>query len=153
MKKFLLGLAVIAVVVTAAGAVMAADTASVTVSAAVVGTCKFNSGGSMDFGNLDPASGADVAATVTQPAFWCTKSAAYTLDDDNGQNESGTTHRVKHASSNDYIPYTFAYTGTGTGQGKNTAISMDIAGSITGSDYVDSPVGSYADTVVVTVNP
>lgn len=152
MKK-LLAVMTTVVAVVAAQQGFAADTASVAVSAAVVGTCKFNSGGAMAFGNLDPASGADVGATVTQPEFWCTKSSDYTLADDNGLNESGTTHRVKHASSADYIPYTFTYTSTGTGQGKNTPITMNIAGTIAGADYVDSPVGNYADTVVLSINP
>lgn len=157
MKRLLVGFMTVAMLI-AATAIMqqqafAADTASVAVSATVVGTCKFNSGGTMAFGNLDPASGADVNATLTQPAFWCTKGSSYTLSDDDGLYESGTTHRVKHAASADYIPYTFTYTSTGTGTGRTSPITMNIAGTIAGTDYVDAPVGGYADTVVLSVNP
>lgn len=130
---------------------LAAGTTTVNVSATVVGTCQFNSGGSVTF-TLDPSVGGDVVGTVTQPQFWCTKNATYTITDDNGLNASGTTHRMKDAGTN-YIPYSFTYTTTGTGQGKTSPITMDISASVLEADYINAPAGTYTDTVTLTINP
>ena len=97
------------VLVLAMGLVMAlssvamADQATVDVSANVVGVCKFLTGGGMDFGGLDPSTGVDKNATVTQPTFWCTKGTIATISDDLGKWESGVQRRVKHASLDEYL--------------------------------------------------
>jgi spore coat protein U-like protein len=94
--------AVIATVAFAGGA-FAADSATVDVSATVVGVCKYSTNtGSVSF-TLDPSVGGPVNGTLSQPAFWCTKGTGYTITDDNGLNESGTTHRMKHATAAEYI--------------------------------------------------
>jgi spore coat protein U-like protein len=145
-------LALIATAVFAAGA-LAADSATVGVSASVVGVCKYSTAtGSVSF-TLNPATGGPVSGTLSQPAFWCTKGASYTITDDNGLNESGTTHQMKHATLTEYIPYTFTYTATGTGSGKSTPITMNIAASVAESDYIDKSEGSYADTVTLSITP
>lgn len=132
---------------------LAGDTASVAVSAAVSGSCKFNSGGAVSF-VLDPASTSDATGTVTQPAFWCTKGSAYSLSDDDGVNESGIgAQRMKHATLAEYIPYTFAYTTSGTGTGKGTPITLDIASTVVNSNFVNASAGAYADTVTLTITP
>jgi len=131
----------------------AADTATVGVTASVVGVCKYSTAtGSVDF-TLDPSVGGAVSGTLSQPAFWCTKGTSYSITDDNGLNESGTTHRLKHASLTEYIPYTFSYTASGTGAGKSTPVTMNISASVAESDYIDASEGSYADTVVLTITP
>jgi spore coat protein U-like protein len=56
-------------------------------------------------------------------------------------------------TANEYIPYTFTYTTTGTGKGKSTAITMDIASTVAETNYINALVGSYADTVTLTINP
>lgn len=132
---------------------LAGDTASVAVSAAVSGSCKFNSGGAVSF-VLDPASTSDATGTVTQPAFWCTKGTAYSLSDDDGVNESGVgAQRMKHATLAEYIPYTFAYTTSGSGTGKGTPITLDIASTVVNANFVNASAGAYADTVTLTVTP
>ena len=134
---------------------VAADTATVTVSANVVGTCKFNSGGSVSF-TLDPTSGSNATGTVTQPAFWCTKGASYTITDDKGVNEASAgvaPRRMVHATLTEYIPYTFAYTATGTGTGKTSPITLDISASVVNSDFVNASAGNYADTVTLSITP
>ena len=151
MKRLFILLAAIGLLAAASGA-MAADTASVAVSATVTGTCKFNSGGTLSF-TLDPSTGGAVTGTVSQPAFWCTKGASYTLSDDDGLNPSGTTHRMKHATLNEYIPYSFTYTTSGTGLGNGNPVTMDIASTVVEADYMDVPAGSYSDTVTMTINP
>lgn len=152
MKRVLLTLIVVVGFAILPSLTMATDTATVNVSATVVGTCKFNSGGSVVF-SLDPSSGGAVSGTVTQPAFWCTKNTSYTITDDDGLYESGTTHRMQHTTLTEYIPYSFNYTATGSGLGKNNAISMNITATVLEADYIDASAGSYSDTVTLTINP
>ena len=152
MKKWLGLTMVLGLVLGLAGVVKAGDTATVAVSANVVGTCKFLTGGSISF-SLDPSVGTDVNGTVTQPTFWCTKGSSYAITDDDGLNESGTTHRMKHATLSEYIPYTFTYTATGTGTGRTSTVTMNIASVVASADYIDATYGSYADTVTVTITP
>ncbi len=132
---------------------MAAGTASVGVSATVLaGSCRFSRGGTVAF-TLDPSTGGNVAGTVTQPRFRCSRNAYYAISDDNGLYESGTTHRMKHATLNEYIPYSFTYTTSGTGLGNGNPVTMDIASTVAEADYMDVPAGSYSDTVTMTINP
>jgi spore coat protein U-like protein len=153
MKKWLGFTMVLGLVLVLSGAAMAGDSATVNVSANVVGTCKFLTGGTMAFGDLDPSSGADKSATVTQPTFWCTKGSSYTISDDLGLYESGTQRRVKHASLTEYINYSMNYTTTGTGSGRTSSATMNISGTITFADYRDASAGGYSDTVTLTINP
>ncbi len=133
---------------------MAADSAAVAVSANVLGTCKFNSGGTVAFGDLDPSTAIDVAGTVSQPQFWCTKNAAYTISDDFGVNEAtaGTAPR-RLSNGIDFIPYTFTYRPIGVGTGPATPITMDIAATISAADYANVSAGAYTDTVTLTITP
>ena len=137
--------------VLAAGAA-SADTTTVAVSASVSGTCRFATSGTVSF-TLDPAAGGTVAGTITQPTFWCTKNQAYNITDDNGINRSGTIYRMKHASLNEYIPYTFTYTAAGTGSGRSSTIAMNIASNVLEAGYIDAAQGSYSDTVTLTILP
>lgn len=151
MKKLIVVVMAIAIIAMA-GVAMAADTANVAVSANVVGTCKFNSGGTVAFA-LDPSVGGNVNGTVSQPAFWCTKGSSYTITDDDGIHESGTTHRMEYTTPGEFIEYSFAYTTTGTGLGKTNPITMDIASTVVAAQYLNASAGNYSDTVVVTIAP
>lgn len=131
---------------------LAADTATVTVSATVVGTCKFNSGGSATF-TLDPSVGGNVSGTVTQPQFWCTKGATYNITDNDGLYVSGGAQRMKHATLAEHIPYSFTYAAAGTGTGPGTPITMNIASEVVAADYLNASAGSYADTVTLSITP
>ncbi len=149
----LTALAAIAVLVPA-GSAMANDTATVTVTANVVGTCKFSvAAGAVAFGDLDPATPTDKDGVVTQPVFWCTRGASYTISDDNGLNEAGTTHRMRQGALDEYIPYSFSYTATGTGAGPQSPVTMSIAAQVLGTDYAGALAGAYSDTVTLTINP
>jgi len=152
MKKLIVIVIAIAIIAMA-GVAMAGDTATVSVSASVSGTCKFNSGTKTVSYTLDPATGGNVSGTVSQPTFWCTKGSTYTITDDNGSNKSGTTYRMKHASLAEYIPYSFTYTDSGTGQGKSTAITMDIASTVAEAAYINASAGNYSDSVLLTIAP
>lgn len=151
MKRFL-GLAMVLGLILFSGVAFAGDTATVNVSATVVGSCKFLTGGSISF-TLNPSVGGNVSGTVTQPTFWCTKGASYTISDDNGLHKSGTTYRMKHSSLDEYIPYSFNYTASGTGNGPQNPITMDISSQVLEADYLNASAGSYSDTVILTINP
>jgi len=152
-KNMVLALGLGMVLALSGVAMAQTNQANVTVSATVLGTCKFTSGGTMAFGTLDPSVGTDKNAVVTQPTFWCTKNAAYTIADDNGLHETGTTHQMIGASFGEYIPYTFTYTASGTGNGPTNPITMDIAGTVLGTDYTGKSADTYSDTVQLTITP
>ena len=133
-------------------ALAAPDTATVTVSATVVGTCKFTSAGAVSF-TLDPSVGGAVNGAITQPTFWCTKGTSYTLTDNNGLYVSAGAQRMKHASAAEFIPYTFTYTTTGLGTGPIAPFTMDIASQVAATDYLNASAGTYADTVTLTITP
>jgi len=131
---------------------LATDTATVTVSASVTGTCKFNNGGTVGF-TLDPSVGGNVPGTVSQPKFWCTKGATYGIVDDTGLYVSSGVKRMKHATLTEYIPYSFSYTASGKGSGPGLPITLDIASTVVAADYLNASAGSYADTVTLTITP
>jgi spore coat protein U-like protein len=151
-KRIILIIAI--TMIALSGVALAADTATVAVSANVTGTCKFiNKAGILPFGSLDPASGTDVivnAAGVTQPTLWCTKGTPYTITDDGG---ARGTYEMKHATLADLIPYSFTYTPTGTGGGRTVTLTMNIAGQVAWNDFRDASEGSYTDTVTLTIAP
>jgi spore coat protein U-like protein len=150
MKKLLITLIVLGLTVIAGSAF--ADTTTVNVSATVTGTCKFLTGGAVTY-TLDPSVGTLATGSVTQPTFWCTKGTSYSIADDNGANKSGTTYRMKHATLGEYVPYTFTYTKTGSGGGKTSTITMNIASTVLGTDYINASSGSYSDIVTLTITP
>ena len=151
MKKILMAMVAVAAVAMA-GIAVAADTATIGVSATVAGNCKVLSPGSISYA-LDPATGGIAAGTVTQPTFWCTKASAYTITDPGGLYDSGGSKRMKHAILDEYIPYTFTFTATGTGAGRGTTLSMDIASTVAEANYINASAGNYADSVTLTFTP
>ena len=132
------------------GLAFAGGTANVDVSARVVGTCKFLTGGSVAFGDLDPSVGTDKNGTVTQPTFWCTKGTNYTITDTGGVRG---TYEMKHATLADLILYSFTYLGAGTGTGRSGTTIMNISSTVAGSDYINKSAGDYSDTVELTIIP
>ena len=140
----------------AAGAVSAADTSNMTVQAAVVGSCKFNSTPTLDFGNLDPASASNGTGSSTI-SFWCTKGSSYTVTAGNGNNYDvpNSTRQMKGPGATDLMPYSLSLpaAATGTGAGKSTAITFAVSGTVLNANYINATVGSYTDTVQMAVNP
>src|SRR3989304_5529941 len=154
MKKLLGMVMVLGLVLGLGRAAMAADSNTVTVTANVVGTCKFNSATStLAFGGLDPSSGSDVNAS-TSTTFWCTKNATYSVTDDDGLYETGANaNRMRHATTlTEYVPYSFSYNPTtGSGLGRTSRITLTIDGTVTFANYQNAAAGDYADTVVVSI--
>lgn len=156
MKK-LVGLAMVLSLVLGLGsAAMAADINTVTVTANVLGTCRFNSAAStLAFGALDPGVVGPVNAN-TSTTFWCTNGTVYTIVDDDGLYETGANlNRMRHATTlTQLIPYTFGYNPTtGSGTGPGTSITLDITGSVAYADFQTADPGNYSDTVVLSITP
>jgi spore coat protein U-like protein len=154
MKK-LLSLAMVLGLVLALGRLgMAADNADVTVSATVVGTCRFViPAPSLSFGLLDQSSSSDATATANLQ-FWCTRNALYTLTDEANPLVADGAFSGTLASGGDTIPYSISYTNyTGSGLGRTTPITSVLTATILNADYVDAPEGPYNDTVIFTINP
>ncbi|GHD58056.1 spore coat protein U domain-containing protein [Jeongeupia chitinilytica] len=130
-----------------------ADTRGMPVTASVPGSCKFGNADDvvLDFGALVPGQGArQVSQSV---AFTCSTGTQYTVTLDPGRYPNGQQRRMR-GDSGSYIPYALSAAPTsGNGQGELTPISLMLTASIEATAYIDSPVGNYADTVVLTVSP
>ena len=138
------------------GVALALDTNTVTVTANVIGTCKFASATStLAFGALDPSSALDASGSATVD-FWCTRNASYSIVDDDGLHETAVdANRMQNvADATEYIPYSFSYNpAAGTGSGPSTPITLTMNGLINNADYVNAAVGNYSDTIVLTITP
>lgn len=155
MKSNRIANAIAATLLTFAAGAAIADTNSLTVSAAVSGVCKFNSGTStLAFGTIDP-SGAANATASSNVLYRCTK---------------GTTAAVSNAitgarsmagsgtAAGETLAYALAFTsgasevGTGFGAG-GSDLTLVLGGTITPAQYQAVKAGPYAETVTLTVTP
>ncbi len=132
-----------------------ADTGNMPVTATVLAVCKLNSTPTLAFGTLDPSSGANVTQSATV-SFWCSQGTTYSISPDNGLHYDSTnaSRRMKGPGASDFIPYSLSpASATGTGAGTSTALNLSFSGTVQGSNYVNATVGSYSDTVVITITP
>ncbi len=155
---------IVVMLLVAAGVAAAADTATVAVSARVVGTCRFSTAGAtLAFGDLPfDANGAALglaAPLTTSINFWCTNGATYTITDDNGTNPDGFGgYQMVHATMPaQLIAYSFTYAdpsgdATGSGLGPLSPITLTITGNV-GATYGGNAPGDYSDTVTLTITP
>lgn len=153
MKKQLLALAVFAAMATPFAAL--ADTSNMNVTASVVGTCRFTATPDAAFGPLDPALGTDKSAT-SAVQFWCTKGSTYAFSVGNGANfNTGTsTRQMRGPLATDLIPYSVTpVTATGSGTGKSTPITVNLTGTVLGTNYINASVGAYSDVVQLVITP
>lgn len=142
-----------------------ADTSSVSVTATVIsrGSCYFNSSTSaLNFGNLNPSNPVDANAS-TSIVFHCLRGflfwrqVTFFIGDDDGLYETGTNeNRMRHSTiTTEYLPYSFNLnpnSGTVLGNPFNN-YTLNISGTVRGIDYQNAAMGSYSDTVVVSIEP
>ncbi len=143
--------------------------ATMSVTATVISTCTISSG-NLSFGNYD-AVGSNASAPLLGTAAisaTCTQGASAMVDIDAGLNPIGTgntqTRRMKGTGTN-YLSYgiykdsahsqpwgtkTSGTTASVTGAGGTTPVSLTAYGSVASAQNV--PVGSYTDSVAVTIN-
>ena len=154
MRKSLTVFIALAVLV-AGGAAWALDTNTLTVTASVTGTCRFQAPktSTLDFGALDPANPVPVNGSGTTQ-FWCTKGVTTdAVSAGNGANYSGTSRRMA-GPGGDFIPYSLTLTPDGNpNAGPASPRTLAIAGTVLAADYTGVGAGSYSDTVTLTINP
>ena len=141
-------------------ATQAAGTASVPVNASVLSknNCKFqgSSTATLAFGNVDPSS-ATAATASAGLVIRCVGSAAlatYALSINDGLHGSGPgARRMKHASLNVFLPYSVSVTPASGTVAKNVNVAIAVNGTVTPTNFQNANIGSYGDTLVITLNP
>lgn len=142
---------------------IAADTASLTVNATVNGVCKFTAPASatltlsnvaLPATGIDPSSATSATGSTTL-LYRCTKGQAPGFSAGQGNNWSGSSNQVKHATLADVMAYSLslspsAPTGAGFAAADQT---LTITGSILQADFQAAAAGNYTDTVVISVTP
>jgi spore coat protein U-like protein len=147
MKKLIVVLT--GAIILAAAAGLPADTIAptVNVSASVQGKCAVvTTPGAMAF-TIDPSSTGTVNAVVSAlPVIKCTKDHSYTV-------ACTSTNTFNLSDGTNSIPYSFncPADGLGLGFGATKTITLSIGGSVLEANYVDAVVGSYTDTVTITI--
>lgn len=115
--------------------------------------------GTLSFGNLNPGNPVDVNVSTTL-TFKCSGGSpgtlwTYAITDDDGLYETGIDgNRMRNSTvTTQYLPYNFTYSpATGTVP-RNTNQTLTINGKVKGIDYQNAYVGSYSDTVILTITP
>ena len=126
------------------GNALSADTASIDVTAEVLGTCSFNTTSyTMDFGSIDPTSTGDITATVSLD-FTCTNGTDWDLDDESGP-------QTMSDGTNDLAYSIDAYNLSGTGSGASQVV--DVTGRIADTDYGTAVASTYSDTLTINILP
>lgn len=150
MKKLVIMIAVVLFALPVSS--FAGGTGDLNVSATVVAGCRFDTGGTLDFGNLFSGDSANVTLSASsQPTFFCTNLTAYTITNNDGLNSiaAGVPRLFDGGAS--YMEYSIAYTATGTGDGNVNP--MDLTGTINAAQYTAAAAGAYTDTIVLTIAP
>ena len=148
MKKIkVVGLVIGLIGILGVGNVMAADTASVDVSATVLGTCSFDETNyAMAFGDINPADTNEKTATANV-TFTCSNGTDYTLSNISGTNTLDATQ------STDTLAFSIdSYTLNGTGSG-TTGNSLTLTGRIAAIDYQNAPADIYTKSLTISINP
>jgi len=154
---------ILALSMLAAGAMSSAfgaDTYSLSVSATVLGRCKFTQAAGQTLtitntvGGIDPSLAGPATGTATI-TYKCTTNQAPAFTTDTGTHASGGNMRVADAGATNFMTYTLGLAGGGNGAGfgAGTDKTLTVTGTITSANYVAAPAGAYSDTVVVSVNP
>lgn len=138
----------------------AASLSTMTINAVVLSKsqCRFTTpNATLDFGNLDPTSGAPVATSgsVTIRCGGSANPATFLITDDDGLNSTGPgARRMQHTTlAGNFIPYSLTYSPTTGTIPKNTNVPVTVDASILGLDYQTVPPGAYSDTVTLIISP
>ncbi len=159
-KKIIYSLTIL-VLLFLAGDLLAADTNTLNVSATVLSNsvCNFRppKTSTLNFGNLDPTNPIDVTVSTTA-TIRCAGNAAnatFFISDDDGLYETGPdANRMRNAVVlTEFLPYSLALSPITATIPKNTDQIITISGTVLGADYQTAYVGSYSDTVIITVAP
>lgn len=122
-------------------------------------SCGFQAKGlSMNFGSLDPSSGANVTRSVSAATLNanrvgdCAPGQTMVVSGGEGQHFGGGSRRLSNGS--DFIRYSLSLPTAGqSGPGNGNYIAFTFNGTVLGADYANASAGTYSDTVVITVSP
>lgn len=142
------------------GTAIGAGANILTVSATVLSksNCKFDVATSaLNFGAINPASLSNATATATT-TFICrgsAPSATFLITQDGGLNKLGPAqNRMRHTTvTTEYLPYSLALSPSSATVPKNTTQTLTITGTVIPGDFRNAQVGSFQDTVVITITP
>ncbi len=140
--------------------IYASDTSTVSVTAVVISNndCSFEtSNASLNFGDLDPSNPVERSVS-TSIRFRCRgrdRSVTFFIDDDDGlYEEAPDANRMRHTTiPNEYLPYSFNLNPVSGTIPRRTWQTLTITGTIRGADYENAAMGSYSDTVTISIIP
>lgn len=120
-------------------------------------TCLFQAKGlALNFGTLNPSSGATVsvpvaAATLNANAVGdCASGKTMVFTADNGLHFSGSRRMT---NGTDFIPYSITLPANQPGPGNGIYIKFTFTGTVASTSYQNASAGNYGDTVTLTVTP
>ena len=156
MKSKILAAAAISCALVPMASLAASTTHTVSVSATVNGTCRFEAAGptALSFGTLDQSLATNATATTANIGYRCTTGTAASVTKASPNDSAANAHNLKDGANS--IPYTATLTGatqTGTGHATGQTKNMTVSGTILNADYVNAAAGSYADTLTLTIAP
>ena len=132
--------------VTLASAAFAAGTATLTINANVLPTCRFVAAGTtMTFLPIDPTSIVDVTAQATID-FNCSTGVAYAFT-------NPATAIIASGPDNMTVDLLYADGSPVPGTGSGVDETLTIDGTITAANFANKPAGAYTGTATLTVNP
>ncbi len=160
------GIAILAIASVTARA--GTTTSTFAVTANVISSCVINSVGALGFGAYDPNAATALTGTSTINVN-CTKGSPYTVALDYGIHGGTAANRIMQDAGTDTLNYNLyvdsGYTkvwnstcvagnncdsGTGAGPGVANQQTYTVYGQLPAGQ--NAPVGSYSDTITVTVN-
>jgi hypothetical protein len=137
-----------------------ADTGTLNISAAVLSrsACLFTTGPqTLAFGAIDPLSSAPVSARaqVTFVCFGFVGNTTYSIQAGNGLNAAGAgLRRMRHATvATSLMPYDLTITPASGTIARLAVQTVTINGTVQPVDFQSARAGSYADTVVLQLDP
>lgn len=149
MKKMQLQLIVMAAaMLLMAGTAMAAGSATLNVTASVLGTCTMAGSGTLNFGVLDPAAaGASATANSAGITISCSNGTPYTVG-------AVSLNGGLLKSATDSFAYSLALPGGGAGVGTGVLNApYTVTGNIAGGAFFSKPADVYTDTVTLNITP
>jgi spore coat protein U-like protein len=145
-------LLVLAAVMLLSGPARANDSHTITVSATVLATCKFNSASTTLDMTLDPTASSTVSQTASV-LYRCTKGTAPSFAFSSGSTSSATGGSLQRGAES--IPYTYssASGGSGTGMGTGNDKTLSVTVSINQANAANVTPGVYTDSIAITLTP
>lgn len=145
MKKMQL-IVMAAAMLLMAGTAMAANSATLNVTASVLGTCSITGTGTLNFGLLDPVLAPLVNATSSGLSINCSNGTPYAVTSSLGVTGLGTL-----SDGTNSFNYTLTLPPGGTGTG--VAVPYNVTGLIAAGAYAGMPANIYNSTVTLNITP